>query len=80
MKRLILAIVFLIVCIAVGCYINLMFINYFIDYGHYMYIHVTGLYWGSIILHFLCLLIFAWIIKRPFDEIVNTIKSKQKSN
>jgi uncharacterized protein HemY len=80
MKRLILAIVFLMICIAVGCYINLMFINYFIEYGHYMYFHYRGLYWGSIVLHFLCLLIFAWIIKRPFDEIVAIKKSKQKRN
>lgn len=77
MKQLILAIVLLIVGIAVGCYINLMFINVFIDYGHYMYIHFKGLYWGCILLHFLCILIFAWIIKRPFDVIVDTIKSKQ---
>lgn len=77
MKNLIVASVYLIVSLAVGCFINLMFITYFINYGTYLYTHECILYWASIILHTIIIMVFAWIVKKPFDVILNTIKSKK---
>lgn len=78
-KRLLLGIVIFILSLVIGVYLHVMSAVFFINYGKYMHDHNTSLYWISIIVDFLCMMIYCWVIKNLFDYLWKDIKEKCKS-
>lgn len=78
-KRLFLGIILFILSLAIGVYLNLISAVFFINYGGYMHDNYTGLYWISIIVNFLCMMIYCFVIKNLFDYLWKDIKEKYKS-
>lgn len=78
-KRLFLGIILFILSLAIGVYLNLISAVFFINYGSYMHENYTGLYWISIIVDFLCMMIYCFVIKNLFDYLWKDIKEKYKS-
>lgn len=71
-----LAIIFLILGIVIACCLNYSWITFYINYGRALYLFSVIWFWISIILHFLILLIISWSLKKPFNIVIDNIKSK----
>ncbi|RIN97102.1 hypothetical protein [Mammaliicoccus sciuri] len=78
-KQLFLGIILFILSLAIGVYLNLISAVFFINYGSYMHENYTDLYWISIIVDFLCMMIYCFVIKNLFDYLWKDIKEKYKS-
>ncbi|RIN92405.1 hypothetical protein [Mammaliicoccus sciuri] len=78
-KRLFLGIILFILSLVIGVYLNLISAVFFINYGSYMHENYTGLYWISIIVDFLCMMVYCFVIKNLFDYLWKDIKEKYKS-
>lgn len=79
-KRLLVGVMVFILSLVIGVYLNLMSAVFFINYGSYMHEYHTGLYWISIIVDFLCIMIYCFVIKNLFDYLWKDIKEKCNHN